>query len=107
MINRHMRIIVFFDLPVTTKKLRKEYTKFRKFLIKEGFFMLQYSVYSKITRNHDDANKYIQKIKKNLPAYGSVRLLTVTEKQYASMLLLVGEATAHENFLKTEEILEL
>lgn len=102
-----MRIIVFFDLPVSTKTLRKEYTKFRKFLINQGFFMLQYSVYTKITRNHDDANKYIEKIKRNIPVHGSVRLLSVTEKQYASMQLLVGEAASEENYLKTNEILEL
>ena len=107
MINRFMRIFVFFDLPVYTKKLRKEYATFRKFLIKDGFFMLQYSVYTKIARNHDDAKKYIARVKRNLPNVGSVRVLAVTEKQYASMLLLVGEETKEEVFLETKEILEL
>ena len=40
-----MRILVFFDLPVTTGEERRAYTKFRKFLIKDGFLMLQESVY--------------------------------------------------------------
>jgi CRISPR-associated protein Cas2 len=106
MINRFMRVFVFFDLPVYTKKLRKEYAKFRKFLINDGFFMLQYSVYTKIARNHDDANQCILSVKRNLPAHGSVRLLSVTEKQYAAMQILVGEATREEDFLKTKEILE-
>jgi len=105
--NRFMRIMVFFDLPVTTKKLRKEYSKFRKFLINDGFFMLQFSVYTKIARNHDDATKHTLFISRNLPPVGSVRLLVVTEKQYASMRLLVGKETAEENFLKTKEIIEL
>ena len=47
MVDRFMRMIVFFDLPVTTKKDRKAYTDFRKFLIRDGFIMLQYSVYSR------------------------------------------------------------
>lgn len=106
MINRFMRIIVFFDLPVSTKSLRKEYARFRKFLISEGFFMLQFSVYSKIAKNHDDAKKYVSRLKRNVPSIGSVRVLTVTEKQYASMVLLVGSKTAEENYLQTKEILE-
>ena len=106
MINRFMRVFVFFDLPVYTKKLRKEYAKFRKILINDGFFMLQYSVYTKIARNHDDAIQCIFSVKRILPAHGSVRLLSVTEKQYAAMQILVGEATREEDFLKTKEILE-
>lgn len=107
MINRFMRVFVFFDLPVYTGKLRKDYARFRKFLIKDGFFMLQFSVYTKIARNHDDAKRCIERVKRNLPKVGSVRILSVTEKQYASMLLLVGEETKEEIFLKTNEILEL
>ena len=107
MVNRFMRILVMFDLPVSSKGARKEYTKFRKFLIRDGYAMLQYSVYGRITRNHDDAAKHIQRLRSNLPKRGSVRALTVTEKQYASMLVLVGERTASEDLLKPREILEL
>lgn len=107
MINRFMRIIVLFDLPVSTSKLRKEYTKFRKFLIQDGFFMLQFSVYTKIARNHDDAAKHVARVEKNLPQVGSVRAIVITEKQYTSMYTLVGEKTAEENFLATNDILEL
>lgn len=45
---RFMRIIVMFDLPVVTSAERQEYTKFRKFLLKSGFIMMQESVYTKI-----------------------------------------------------------
>ena len=47
-----MRILVFFDLPTETSKDRKIYSKFRKFLIKEGFIMMQESVYSKLALNN-------------------------------------------------------
>ena len=40
-----MWLFVFFDLPVKTKKQRKEATTFRKYLEKDGFSMLQFSVY--------------------------------------------------------------
>ena len=46
-----MRIIVFFDLPTTSAIDLKNYRNFRKFLIKEGFMMMQESVYTKITKN--------------------------------------------------------
>ena len=52
--NRFMRIIVMFDLPVITDKEKKTATKFRKFLLDEGFIMMQYSVYSRICKNNDD-----------------------------------------------------
>lgn len=107
MINRFMRIIVFFDLPVVTKNQRKTYARFRKFLLKDGFNMIQYSVYARITRNSDDARKHILLVDKNKPPEGSVRILSVTEKQYASMILLVGEKTATEKFLDTKDLLEL
>jgi len=106
MMNRFMRVMVFFDLPVTTKKSRREYTCFRKFLINSGFIMLQYSVYSRTTRNYDDAKKYCRLIKANLPPMGSVRVMTVTEKQYDSMEILLGSKYSEEN-LDTKEIIEL
>lgn len=105
MIDRFMRILVFFDLPVSTRQKRKEYANFRKFLIKDGFSMIQFSVYSRVTRNSDDAAKHKALIKRNLPPEGSVRVMTVTEKQYESMDLLIGEATSDEKFLDTNDTL--
>lgn len=102
-----MRIIVFFDLPVTTAQLRKEANFFRRYLISEGFEMLQFSVYSRVTRNYDDSKKYVSRIKRNTPEKGSVRVLTVTEKQYASMYIFSGEKTPIESFLATNELFEL
>lgn len=103
MINRFMRLLVFFDLPVSTRKKRKEYTEFRRFLIKSGFYMLQYSVYSRVTRNYDDAGKYKRQIERNLPPEGNVRVMIVTEKQYEGMELLLGEKMKDERYLDTEE----
>ncbi len=105
--NRFMRIIVFFDLPVTSKKDRKAYTDFRKFLIKDGFIMIQYSVYAKTARNYDDAKKHYAIIKKNVPSKGAVRAMIVTEKQYGSIEILAGERMESENLLDNKDIIEL
>lgn len=107
MYNRFMRIIVMFDLPTATTEYKREYMHFRKGLIKLGFDMLQYSVYSRITRNNDDARKYINKVKSILPPVGSVRVLQVTEKQYSGMIIMLGDKTPTENLLNTEDLIEL
>ena len=48
---RFMRVLVLFDLPVLTGDQRREYARFRKFLLKSGFLMLQESVYCKLALN--------------------------------------------------------
>ena len=88
---RFMRSIVFFDLPTTTSADLKEYTRFRKFLLKSGFIMMQESVYSKISLNTTAANILLDNIKKNSPKDGLVQVLTVTEKQYSKMEMIIGE----------------
>ena len=102
-----MKVIVFFDLPVNTKAKRKEYARFRKSLIKEGFTMVQFSVYARTVRNSDDAKKYVLRVKSILPEEGSVRVLTVTDKQYDSIEILLGKKTEGENFLDNREVIEL
>ena len=87
---RYMRIIVFFDLPVLTDKQRRDYRKFRKFLIKSGFLMLQETVYSKLVQNSTAADTISENVRKNKPNEGLVQLLKVTEKQYAKMEFIVG-----------------
>lgn len=59
-----MRLLVFFDLPVVKKEDRKEYQNFRRFLLNDGYIMLQYSVYSRICNGIDGTNKHISRLKK-------------------------------------------
>lgn len=86
-----MRVIVMFDLPVTTAAERKEYTRFRKYLIKSGFLMLQESIYCKIVQNQTMSNSVVENVKKNKPLFGLVQVLKITEKQYSKMEYIVGE----------------
>ena len=90
---RFMRILVFFDLPMETAKERKIYSKFRKFLINEGFIMMQESVYSKLTLNSVQSNFLEERIRKNAPSKGIIQMLTVTEKQYANIEYVIGSST--------------
>lgn len=95
--NRFMRIIVMFDLPVITDKEKKIATKFRKFLLDEGFIMMQYSVYSRICKNNDDLNKHINRLKLNTPKNGNIRLLQVTENQYNNIIMFSGTKATEED----------
>ncbi len=86
-----MRVLVFFDLPVITGEQRRAYVKFRKFLLKSGFMMLQESVYCKLALNGTVVRGIVDNVHKNKPTEGLVQLLTVTEKQYAKIDIIVGE----------------
>lgn len=92
---RYMRILLFFDLPIETAKDRKIYSKFRKFLISEGFIMMQKSVYTKLALNMPAVKLEKEKINKNKPPHGIVQLLTVTEKQFNEIECIVGKTTSN------------
>lgn len=85
-----MRLMVFFDLPVKTGEDRKEAGRFRKFLQRDGYDMLQLSVYARICRGQDMADKHQARLMGHLPPSGCVRVMQVTEQQYARMRILVG-----------------
>lgn len=102
---RYMRLMVFFDLPVVTRAERRAYTQFRKFLLNDGYDMIQYSVYGRILNGRDAEKKHMERLVSNLPPDGSVRCMTVTEKQYASTILLVGLPLFQEKAVKASQLL--
>ena len=78
--DRVMRTMVFFDLPNVYLRDKKNYIKFRKYLINEGFIMMQESVYSKIVLNSQQSGLLINRIRKNAPKKGIIQVMTITEK---------------------------
>jgi CRISPR-associated protein Cas2 len=100
-----MRILVFFDLPVVSKAERRAYTLFRRFLLNDGYDMLQFSVYGRILNGTDAETKHMKRLVGNLPPAGSVRVLTVTEKQFAAMKILVGLPLFQEKKVNTQQTL--
>lgn len=88
---RYMRMILFFDLPMVSARERKIYTTFRKQLTQEGFVMMQQSVYSKLVLNSTNEKSTYDRLKKIIPDNGVVQLLTITERQFASMEYLARE----------------
>ena len=100
-----MRMLCMFDLPVETEEQRRAYRIFRKNLIQEGFMISQYSIYVRICPSREYANRLENRIKKGIPQEGNVRLLCVTEKQYADMKLLVGSRQTAETAIGTERLI--
>ena len=86
-----MRVIVFFDLPVETTQQRRNYTHFRKFLIRSGFIMMQESVYTKLAPTATVADSIQYQVRCNKPHEGIVQMLTITEKQFSRMEILTGQ----------------
>ena len=86
-----MRVMVFFDLPVGTKAERHAYSVFRRRLIKMGFLMLQESVYCKLALNAGAAEAIADQVRRSKPEQGLIHMLTVTERQFAKMEILLGE----------------
>ena len=87
-----MWVLVFFDLPTQTKKEKRAYTLFRDKLLKDGFSMFQFSIYLRHCPSRENADVHIKRIKKALPANGSVGILTITDKQFGLMELFYGKS---------------
>ena len=88
---RYMRIIVSFDLPTLTSEDKREYRKFKRFLDKSGYVMLQESVYSKLALNGSIMSMLEKNIEKNKPKKGNVMYAKMTENQYSSIKYVTGE----------------
>ena len=99
-----MRMMVLFDLPSVTKTEKRAYTLFRRFLLNDGYDMIQYSIYGRILNGSDAEEKHMKRLVANLPPEGSIRILTVTEKQYAGMKLLVGLPLFQEKKVNANQI---
>ena len=96
-----MRTIVFFDLPTITEENRRDYRKFRKVLIKNGFLMMQESVYCRMLINPTAEKSVVDIIRRNKPPDGIVQVLTVTEKQFSHMEYICRKA--HSDIISTDE----
>ena len=100
-----MRLLVMFDLPMDSNIEKQEYRYFRKFLIENGFLMLQYSIYVRICTNQDMADNYMIKIEKNIPTDGSIRGLIITEKQYEKMKIFLGDKSKNEKLITSKRMI--
>lgn len=98
-----MWLFVFFDLPVMTKPERRTATRFRNFLLKDGYMMIQFSVYARICNGQERIDKHMRRLQGSIPEKGSVRVMQITDKQYERMKILVGNCQKNEK-TKAEQL---
>lgn len=87
---RIMWLFCLFDLPTNTKAQRKRASDFRKFLLEDGFDMMQYSVYKRHCGSAEACEVHIKRIKENLPPEGTVSILKFTDKQFGDIETFIG-----------------
>jgi len=88
---RIMWVLVFFDLPTETKAQQKAAARFRKNLLGDGFSMFQFSIYLRNCPSRENAEVHVKRVKNNLPEYGHVGMLTITDKQFGMMELFFSK----------------
>lgn len=88
---RLMWIFVMFDLPVGTKAEMRAATKFREYLLDEGFEKSQFSVYARFCNGKEQYEAYLRRIEANLPDRGDIHILTFTDRQYETIVRFAGQ----------------
>jgi CRISPR-associated protein Cas2 len=91
---RLMWIFVMFDLPVGSKKQMRDATKFREFLLDQGFEMSQFSVYARFCNGKESFESHLRRIESNLPEKGEVHVLTFTANMRISCDFRASAASA-------------
>jgi CRISPR-associated protein Cas2 len=89
-----MRVLVFFDLPQTTIAERRAYRRFRKGLIRNGFIMMQESVYCKLALNNTAQESIMRTVRALKPEHGLIQMMAITEKQFQKIECVLGNVVA-------------
>jgi len=84
-------LLVGFDLPVLTPEQRKRATDFRQFLLKDGFLMIQYSLYARPCVSFARQETHIARLRANVPEEGHIRALFVTRTQWDNSWVIQGK----------------
>lgn len=84
--------LVMFDLPVLTKKQRRDAGRFRKLLIDLGWQMAQLSVYVRYIPTGMSVVPEILRMRQGVPAQGRVEILAITDRQWAKAIRFINAA---------------
>jgi CRISPR-associated protein Cas2 len=87
---RLMWMMVLFDLPVLSKPERKAATKFRQYLLDEGFEMAQFSVYMRFCAGKEQAEALTRRVERSVPKTGKVHIMYFTDRQYENIVCFDG-----------------
>lgn len=100
-------LFIMFDLPTESKKHKKNYIDFRKFILNDGFTQYQYSIYIRYCDTDEQVIKHINRIKSNIPDEGNVSIMKITDKQYSKIIKLSNNVKVNNNSINSQQILLL
>lgn len=86
-------VMVFFDLPVGAPDERRDAANFRKDLVKDGYIMVQFSVYARPCGSPDRVETHVRRLKSRIPPHGEVRGLIVSDAQWGRMIVMRSQQT--------------
>lgn len=89
--------MVMFDLPVGTKRQRKEASAFRNRLLDDGYIMLQFSVYVRACVTYEKVKKHTNRLETIIPHGGNVRAFFLTDAQWEKAVNVIGKDYIHRN----------
>ncbi|MCG8603223.1 MAG: CRISPR-associated endonuclease Cas2 [Verrucomicrobiales bacterium] len=82
--------MVAFDLPTKTAEQRKNANDFREWLKKDGYQMLQFSVYVRPCVSFARQTTHIKRLKQLTPPEGHIRALFITRSQWERSYVING-----------------
>lgn len=104
---KYMRLFLFFDLPSKEDYEKKDYRIFHNALVRNGYIMMQFSVYVKATNSFSKIKREIDKLRKYIPKSGNIRIISVTETQYANMEIILGHKNINEIYNNTKRYIKI
>jgi len=100
-------LLVAFDLPVITREQRKYATDFRKFLIDDGYQMIQFSVYARACVSFARQETHLARVRSKLPPEGSVRAILITRAQWERSFVIQGAPASQQDAEQMPEQIQL
>lgn len=101
---KQMRVILAYDLPMVMDEDVFNYNVFKRNLKKLGFYMIQFSIYTKVLTNETAYLQLQKKLNYIIPKKGSIIILKVTEKQFQNLIYLRGEKNLFETIVGGNEL---
>ena len=90
-----MRLIAILS-PTDKWGIKTEYSRLRKFLLKDGYIRIGPEVFMRVVQNRKASEKHYRRIDEVKPKTGVVRLLRLTEKQYNNIYMVTEEPDYQE-----------
>lgn len=84
---------------------RKAAAFFRKNLEKDGFSMMQFSVYIRHCASRESLDVHVRRVKALLPETGKVSILSVTDKQYGDIYNFWGKPKSKKKSKITQKVI--